>query len=99
MQTFGWALKQMQNGARVARSGWNGKGMWIAMTPSSVIEKRDARAGAARLLAQEPPTGLPGSGEIRIGAHIDMKAADGSLVIGWLASQTDMQATDWDVVL
>lgn len=28
---FGWALKQMDNGDRVSRSGWNGKGMWIAL--------------------------------------------------------------------
>jgi hypothetical protein len=32
---------------------------------------------------------------IEIGAHIDMKAADGSLVVGWLASQTDLLAEDW----
>jgi hypothetical protein len=31
MQTFGWAIKQLHNGARVARSGWNGKGMWLAL--------------------------------------------------------------------
>jgi hypothetical protein len=30
--------------------------------------------------------------------RIDMKAADGSIVIGWLASQTDMLAEDWVVV-
>lgn len=24
-----------------------------------------------------------------------MRAADGSIVVGWLASQTDMQAFDW----
>jgi hypothetical protein len=35
---------------------------------------------------------------ITIGAHIDMRAADGSLVIGWFASQTDMLAEDWMVV-
>ena len=34
----------------------------------------------------------------RIGAHIDMKAADGSIVVGWLASQTDMLATDWCII-
>lgn len=28
-ETFGWALKQMQNGTTVCRQGWNGKGMWI----------------------------------------------------------------------
>jgi hypothetical protein len=31
MQGFGWALKQLRNGDRVARSGWNGKGMWLAL--------------------------------------------------------------------
>lgn len=35
---------------------------------------------------------------IVVGSHIDMRAADGSLVIGWLASQTDMLATDWQIV-
>lgn len=28
---IGWAIKQMQDGQRVARSGWNGKGMWLAL--------------------------------------------------------------------
>ena len=27
-----------------------------------------------------------------------MKAADGSVVNGWLASQTDMLADDWELV-
>jgi hypothetical protein len=31
MQTIGWAVKQLQNGDRVRRSGWNGKGMWLAL--------------------------------------------------------------------
>ena len=26
---FGWALNQLRDGARVARNGWNGKGMFI----------------------------------------------------------------------
>jgi hypothetical protein len=31
MQTIGWAVKELQNGCRVRRSGWNGKGMWIGL--------------------------------------------------------------------
>lgn len=31
MKGIGWAIKQMQNGSRVSRSGWNGKGMWVAL--------------------------------------------------------------------
>jgi hypothetical protein len=30
-QGIGWAVKQMGDGARVRRSGWNGKGMWLAL--------------------------------------------------------------------
>jgi hypothetical protein len=29
--TIGWAVKQMHNGAKVRRAGWNGKGMWLAL--------------------------------------------------------------------
>lgn len=28
---FGWALRTLKAGRRVARSGWNGKGMWLAL--------------------------------------------------------------------
>lgn len=28
---IGQAIKEMRNGARVSRAGWNGKGMWLAL--------------------------------------------------------------------
>lgn len=31
MNEFGWAIKQLRNGSRVQRSGWNGKGMWLGL--------------------------------------------------------------------
>ena len=31
---IGWAVKCMQNGHRVRRAGWNGKGMWLAHLPA-----------------------------------------------------------------
>ncbi|MNF17043.1 hypothetical protein D3C80_2203490 [compost metagenome] len=34
----------------------------------------------------------------KINGHIDMFAADGSIVVGWLASQTDMLAEDWEII-
>lgn len=30
-ETIGWAVKQLHNGARVRRAGWNGKGMWLEL--------------------------------------------------------------------
>ena len=29
MNNIGWAVKEMQNGEKVCRSSWNGKGMWL----------------------------------------------------------------------
>lgn len=30
-QNIGWALTQLRAGYRVRRTGWNGKGMWLAL--------------------------------------------------------------------
>ena len=91
---FGEAIEAAKNGERVARKGWNGKGMWIAYTPGSEFAPELAKSGhAAAHRAEEAP-----SEDVRLLPHIDMRAADGSMVIGWLASQSDMLAEDWAVV-
>lgn len=33
--TFGLAVEAMKRGFRVARAGWNGKGMWVALSGST----------------------------------------------------------------
>ena len=57
-QGIGWAVKQMQNGDRVARSGWNGKGMFLFLVPGSkFLVNRAPLLGiycAACLLGQIP---------------------------------------------
>lgn len=30
-QDFGWAIRLLKEGGKVARKGWNGKGMWIGL--------------------------------------------------------------------
>lgn len=94
--SFGHALVALKAGLRVRRSGWNGKGMWLALTPGAAIDAEDNRTalrGTAKTYYE-----AEGVRRLVIGAHIDMRAADGSLVIGWLASQTDMLADDWEIV-
>lgn len=92
---FGDAIRALKAGKKVARAGWNGKGMWVAMTPGSTFPAAGARDGhAAKHRADE----LSDADPIVLLPHIDMRAADGSMVIGWLASQTDMLAEDWAVV-
>lgn len=94
---FGEALEALKRGERVRRAGWNGKGMWLALTPGSILAHSRAMHGAAALMVEHEGKGGDSEG-LRIGAHIDMRAADGTLVIGWLASQTDMLAEDWEQV-
>lgn len=31
LNTIGWAVKELQNGSKVCRSGWNGKGMYLEL--------------------------------------------------------------------
>lgn len=30
-ETIGWAVKQLHNGSRICRTGWNGKGMYLEL--------------------------------------------------------------------
>lgn len=91
--TTGEAIEALKAGLRVQRESWNSKGMWLALTPGSEIPAGLARSGAAK--AQVAAERVEA---VRILPHIDMRAADGSLVIGWLASQTDLLAEDWQVL-
>jgi hypothetical protein len=92
--TFGLAIEALKMGQKVARSGWNGKGMWlilIAGTPSATLSDGSAYAKA-----------LPGKDECEILPHIDMWTvnAEGrrAMLPGWLASQSDILAEDWRIV-
>ncbi len=94
---FGLALCAMKQGKRVARSGWNGKGMFVFLVPGSNLTAGTLRPGTPyKAMADE--MGMGEDDAFVINGHIDMKAADGSMVVGWLASQTDMLADDWEIV-
>lgn len=85
--SFGLALEAMKQGAKVARLGWNGRGMFLFLVPGSTFK-----------VNRPPLLGIyPEGTEINYHAHIDMKTADGK-VVPWLCSQTDALAEDWCVV-
>lgn len=81
---FGQALVALKEGRRVARAGWNGKGMFLFLV-----------AGSNFVVNREPLLSIMGEGAlVTYRPHIDMKDAEGK-VVPWLASQTDMLAEDW----
>ena len=92
--TFGQAIESLKSGHRVRRLGWNGKGMWLKLQRGSTVLAEHAKGDSAvKARAEE------GEDQIVVLPHIDMRAADGGIVIGWLASQTDMLADDWEEIV
>ena len=90
--TFGDAIEQMKRGAKVARNGWNGKGMYLWLLPAANIKAEWCKEEHLKALAEQ------NGGEFECLASIRMKTADNKVLTGWLASQTDMLAEDWKVV-
>ena len=90
---FSEALLCLKQGLRVARSGWNGKSMWIALgagsqdLPASAFWNKHSKAYAEA-----------NGGTANVLPYIIFKTADGDILMGWLASQTDLLSNDWVVL-
>jgi hypothetical protein len=94
--SFGLAIEALKQGKKVARIGWNGKGMWLRYIhpyaphpdncPDATLRNPYFKAWDNNEEAEG--TMLP---------WIGMKTADNGFV-PWLASQTDMLAEDWLVI-
>jgi hypothetical protein len=89
--SFGDAVAALKEGLRVARCGWNGKGMFLVLVKGSDADYHVN----SRIFG----TGVDGNSEkqMPILDAIYMKTADNKLV-PWLASQTDVLAEDWQIV-
>lgn len=88
MNGIDWAVRELLDGRRVARAGWNGKGMYLFLVPGSTfVVEADRPMGKAcpELVGQS----------VDYHAHVDMKTAQG-YVVPWLCSQADLLATDWE---
>ncbi len=86
---FGEAILALKAGQRVARSGWNGKSMWLAYMPDVVIPEGMVNGRTKKFV----PTG-----DLRVGGYVVMWTAAGVWQPGWLASQADMLSDDWEVL-
>lgn len=87
MMDFALALNALKQGRKVARAGWNGKGMYLYLVSGSTFT------------VNRPPLNemLPEGTTVNYRPHIDMKTAQDDFV-PWVASQTDLLADDWEIV-
>lgn len=102
--SFGQALKSLKSGFLVTRKGWNGKGMFIFMRPADQLaigfvakDIKSLPAAVKEYYAQdlEYRSDNPEEDTVKFTSYLCMKSADGTIVNGWLASQTDMLSEDW----
>jgi hypothetical protein len=91
--TFGHAIEALKKGHKVARTGWNGKGMWLVLVP-----------GQSNVNLSE---GTPYSNALRLKSceilhHIDMWTINSqgrrAMLPGWVASQSDILSDDWSII-
>lgn len=92
LYTFGEAIEALKQGKKVARKGWNGKGMYLWLKPAATIKAEWCKDPILRNIAEA------NGGEVEALGTICMKTADGKILTGWLASQTDMLLEDWVIV-
>lgn len=83
---FSQALEVLMKGRPIARSGWNGKGMFVYLVPGGDYP---AQTGVAKKY-------FGANSKVPYGPYIAMKTAQGN-VVPWLASQTDILSNDWSI--
>lgn len=90
---FGLAVEAAKKGLKIARKGWNGKDMWVSVSPGceSLPASGFWNPAAASFAASN-------GGFASVPPCFIMKTADGKIQMGWLASQADMLADDWYIV-
>lgn len=82
---FGVALALMKAGEKMRRRGWNGKNMFVFMAVDFGFHTLADLSCVSHL-----------EGELTLPALV-LKTADDKFCVGWLASQTDMLAEDWEI--
>lgn len=90
--SFGQAIEALKRGQRVARTAWNGRGMYLWLLPAAMVKAEWCREPHLKAVAEA------NGGEIEALGSIRMMTAGKKVLTGWLASQTDVLSDDWEIV-
>lgn len=94
--TFGDALEALNGGRRIAREGWNGKGLFVfkqvpAEIPADVIPKMQSLPESVKAEFERRGGGIRYANQL---ALVDPS----SLITGWSPSVSDALSKDWFVL-
>lgn len=95
-QNFGQAIEALKQGKRVARQGWNGKGLFIFMqVPSDINEEIVPKMQSLPQTVKDEFAKR--GGNIRYRNQLAMVYPDNT-VYGWVASPSDVLENDWCIL-
>lgn len=94
---FEVALRKLKDGYMVARSGWNGKSQFVYQTVGNTVSKDFIPKFAS--LPNSVKEFLEAKGEdVVFNSSLTLYNAAGQMQPGWVPSQGDLTAEDWEVV-
>lgn len=83
--TYGDAIKHLKHGEKITRRGWNGKNQFVILAH---MDKCTLSNGDIIINPEHKD----------IGGNFLMFVGTSGYQCGWLASQSDMLADDWEIV-
>ena len=100
---FGQTIENLKEGKKVARKGWNGKGMYV-------VYQKGYPDGISINKNTQESLSLPEGTIVGFRPYLMMACPNGSTnhfgntennidCVPWLPSQTDILAEDWEVVV
>lgn len=95
--TFGDALYYLKQGQKLQRAGWNGKGQWVVLMPALKLPPHSSQEPGAKVNDRTAK-------HIGVDTALDSQPyfalwnAQGKWQPGWLPSQSDCLAEDWQTV-
>ncbi len=96
--SFGHALVALEEGKKVARAGWNGKGMFVYLVPAASYPA-ETEAAKTYWADKQPLTEENTVAPIMVpyGAYFALKSAQ-DIVNTWVPSISDALADDWQII-
>jgi hypothetical protein len=85
--SFGLAIEALKQGKKVARAGWNGKGMFVYLVPAN---QYPARTDVAKSFFGEDSL-------VPYNAYMAIKNVDDT-VSTWVPSVNDCLSEDWQII-
>lgn len=94
---FGEAIRALKAGLKVARSGWNGRGMYLWLKPAAEVKREWCRDPyLIEAIDKNGGESIAALGTICMFTHDSTGRK--AVLTGWPASQSDMLCEDWYIV-